>query len=87
MSDTDATVAVEAKAAATEFLAGFRTFREETARRLTEMGTRIETIDRKSVELRRPALSTAADFKAPHAKAMAAYLRRGDDEPLRSLDI
>jgi HK97 family phage major capsid protein len=87
MSDTDATVAAEAKTAAAEFLAGFRTFRDETTRRIAEMGTRIETIDRKSVELRRPALSTAAEFKAPHAKAMAAYLRRGDDEPLRSLDI
>ena len=87
MSDTEPTVAAEAKAAATEFLAGFRTFRDETTRRLAEMGTRIDTIDRKSVALRRPALSTAMELKAPHTKAISSYLRRGDDEPLRSLDI
>lgn len=87
MSDTDRTVAAEAKTAATEFLAGFRTFRDETTKRLAEMGTRIDAIDRKSVELRRPALSTAAEIKAPHAKALASYLRRGDDEPLRSLAV
>ena len=87
MSDTDRTVGAEAKTAATEFLAGFRSFRDETARRLAEMGTRIDTIDRKSIALHRPALSTSAELKAPHAKAMTAYLRRGDDEALRSLDI
>jgi HK97 family phage major capsid protein len=87
MSDTDRTVAAEAKTAATEFLAGFRSFRDETSRRIAEMGTRIDALDRKSVELRRPALSTTAELKAPHAKAMAAYVRRGDDEPLRSLHV
>jgi HK97 family phage major capsid protein len=87
MNDTDRTVAAEAKAAATEFLASFRTFRDETSRRLVEMGTRIDALDRKSVEFRRPALSTAAEYKAPHAKALAAYIRRGDEEPLRSLEV
>ncbi len=87
MSDTDPTIAADAKTAATQFLAGFRTFRDDTTRRLAEMGTRIDTIDRKSADFRRPALSTAAELKAPHVKAMAAYLRRGDDEALRSLHV
>ena len=87
MSDTHPSVAAEAKAAATEFLAGFRTFREETAKRMAEMGTRIEAIDRKSAEIRRPALATGSEMRAPHQKAFAAYLRRGDEDSLRSLEV
>lgn len=86
MSETDTGVAAEARSAATEFLAGFRTFREETGKRMNEMATRIEALDRKSAELRRPALATAAD-ELPHRKAIAAYLRRGDDDGLRSLEV
>jgi HK97 family phage major capsid protein len=87
MSDTHPGIAAEAKAAATEFLAGFRTFREETAKRMAEMGKAIEAIDRKNADIRRPVLATGAELPAPHQKAFAAYLRRGDEEGLRSLEI
>ena len=56
MSDTHPGVAAEAKAAATEFLAGFKTFREETARRMAEMGRAIEAIGKPGVRWLIPAL-------------------------------
>jgi HK97 family phage major capsid protein len=87
MSETDVSVAAEAKSAATEFLASFRTFREDMGRKVSEMGTRIDALDRKAAETRRPALAGAAEAKAPHAKAMGDYVRRGDDDGLRALAV
>ena len=81
------TVSIEAKSAATEFLSTFRTFKDDISRSLTDMGQRIDTIDRKSVDLRRPALATAASEELPHRKAISAYVRNGDDDALRVLDV
>lgn len=44
-------------------------------------------LDRKSLMSARPALATAATEDAPHQKAFAAYLRSGDDDALRGLDM
>jgi HK97 family phage major capsid protein len=87
MNDTDVSVAAEAKSAATEFLASFKGFREEMGRKVSEMGNRIDALDRKAAETRRPALAGAAAGQAPHAKAMADYVRRGEDEALRALAV
>ena len=87
MNDMDQSVAAEAKSAATEFLASFRSFRDEMGRRVEEMGSRIDALDRKSAETRRPALAGAAEARAPHANAMADYVRRGEDDGLRSLAV
>ena len=35
----------------------------------------------------RPALAAATDFDAPHKKAFNAYLRTGDDDGLRGLEL
>ena len=50
---------------------------------------RFNMLDRKHTltQTRRPALAAAADAEAPHQKAFAAYLRSGEDEGLRGLDI
>lgn len=85
MSEMNQGMSIEAKSAASEFLASFRSFRDEMERRVDEMAGRIDVLDRKSAEIRRPALSGAAEIRAPHAKAMAAYLREGDEGGLRSL--
>lgn len=37
--------------------------------------------------LTRPALEPSSNATAPHTKAMASYLRRGDEEALRALDL
>src|SRR5690625_3936696 len=87
MSEINQGMSIEAKSAASEFLASFRSFRDEMERRVDEMAGRIDVLDRKSAEIRRPALSGAAEIRAPHAKAMAAYLREGDEGGFRSLAV
>ena len=44
-------------------------------------------LDRKTIMAYRPALATGAEADAPHQKAFAAYLRSGDDDGLRGLDL
>ncbi|MEM1299874.1 MAG: phage major capsid protein [Pseudomonadota bacterium] len=80
-------VSPEAKSAATEFLSTFRTFKDDMSRSMTEMGQRIDTLDRKAADVRRPALSASAIDELPHKKAFSAYVRTGDDDGLRVLDV
>ncbi len=88
MTDTTTTVAsVEAKAAASEFLKNFNTFKHDISSQMQEMGGRIEAIDRKAANTRRPALASAANETLPHKKAFSAYVRTGEDDALRSLDV
>jgi len=77
----------EAKAAAAEFLKSFNTFKDDLSKRMDHMSTRIDQLDRKAAETRRPALSTAAEERLPHAKAFGAYLRTGDESQLRDLEL
>ena len=50
---------------------------------------RLNMLDRKHTltQLRRPALAAAADGEVPHQKAFAAYLRTGEDDGLRGLNL
>lgn len=85
--ETKPVAAPEGKTAVGEFLADFKTFKENIANRMNEMGTLIDAIDRKNVDARRPALATAAEAAMPHAKAFSAYVRHGDEEALRALQV
>lgn len=87
MSETDVSVAAEAKSAASEFLASFRSFRDDMGKKVSEMGSRIDALDRKGAELRRPVLATGAEDRPPHSKAISAYVRRGEDDGLRTLEV
>jgi len=86
-TDQNPVVSAEGKSAAREFLTTFKTFKEDMSKTITDMGTRIEAIDRKSTDVRRPALSIAAESELPHVKAFSAYLRRGDEDAMRSLSL
>ena len=77
----------EAKSAAAEFLKNFDGFKTEVSKRMTEMSTRIERLDRKAADYKRPALARAADLATPHKKAVSAYLRQGDDDHLKALGM
>ncbi|WP_354595940.1 phage major capsid protein [Rhodovulum tesquicola] len=81
--------AVEVKQALNSFLSDFREFQADVKFRLQQQEERLTMLDRKSqmTSAGRPALSRAADLEAPHKKALAAYLRNGDDDGLRSLEI
>ena len=74
-------------AAMTGFLNDFNSFQSELKTRLKEQEDRLTMLDRKSQTSARPALSRAADIDAPHKKAFAAYLRSGDDDGLRNIEL
>jgi HK97 family phage major capsid protein len=80
-------VSPEAKSAATEFLDTFRSFKDDVTKRMTELTTRVERLDRKAADPKRPALMRAAEDRTPHRKAFGAYLRQGDEDALRSLGL
>jgi HK97 family phage major capsid protein len=65
-------------------LAGFMS---DITERLHKQEERLTMLDRKSPLSRRPALSATAETEAPHQKAFAAYLRTGDDDGLRGLEV
>ena len=79
----------EATAALTGFLSELRGFRTEMKSRLQQPEERVTMLDRKnySPNAGRPALSAAVQDGVPHAKAFAAYLRCGDDDGLRNLQL
>lgn len=59
----------------------------EMKSRLKQQEERLLMLDRKSTSYARPALSGAVAEAAPHQKAFDAYLRSGDDDALRGLDL
>ena len=83
-----ADTAPDVKSALTGFTEDFRGFRADLDRRLSEQATRLDALDRKAVAAARSPLGeTRADPTAPHRKAFAAYVRQGDEDRLRCLDI
>lgn len=78
---------LEAKSAVNGFLNEFKSFQDEVLSRIKSQEDRVEAIDRKSARMNRPALSRAAEMEPPHQKAISAYLRSGDDDALRGLEI
>lgn len=74
-----------------EAVEGFATelkgFQAEMETKLKQTEERLKMLDRKQVNLARPHLAGAVEQGAPHQKAMASYLRTGDDDGLRGLDL
>ncbi|MEM1344697.1 MAG: phage major capsid protein [Pseudomonadota bacterium] len=83
--DTARPASADARSAASEFLRTFERFRDDVGRRMGDLSTRIERLDRKSTDLRRPALATRAEVERPHAKALGGYLRQGDEDAFKAL--
>ena len=82
------TTAPDVKSALTGFADDFRGFRSDLDRRLGEQASRLDALDRKAVAAARPHLSaTRADATTPHRKAFAAYVRQGDEDRVRGLDM
>ncbi len=69
------------------FLDGMRTFRDDITTKLQEQEKRMTLHERKSLAGARPVLSTSAETEAPHQKAFDAYIRTGDDDALRGIDL
>lgn len=70
------------------FLNDFGEFQADVKSRLQQQEDRMTHLDRKNfARAARPALSTAVEAEVPHQKAFQAYLRSGDDDGLRGLDV
>lgn len=70
-----------------EFVSELKGFRETIEQKLQAQDRRMTMLDRKTALRGRSPLSQAAEIEAPHQKAFAAYLRRGDDAGLRGLAV
>lgn len=81
------TPAVEVKTAMQGFLSDFGAFQTEIKSKLKEQEDRLNMYERKSIASSRPALSVNAEVEVPHKKAFSAYLRSGDDDGLRGLEV
>ncbi len=89
-SETNSRAGTSASAAgdpAAEVKTQLSGFMNDIISRLEKQEERLTMLDRKSTSLRRPALSVSAEIEAPHRKAFAAYVRAGDDDGLRGLDL
>jgi len=83
-----ASPATEVKTALAGFLSDFNSFQADIAARIQKQEDRLTMIDRKQMTTaRRPVLSQGVEIDAPHKKAFAAYLRSGDDDGLRGLQL
>ena len=78
---------LEVKTAMTGFLEDFTKFNSELKSKIKEQEDRLIMLERKNTNTLRPALSTAAAIELPHKKAFGAYLRSGDDDAMRSLNV
>lgn len=77
--------AEEVRQAVTGFVTDFKAFQGEIETKLQQTEERMTMLDRK-MTVRTP-LAGGVDAGAPHQKAFNAYLRNGDDDGLRGLDL
>ncbi len=89
---TDATPAAEVKTALAGFMSDINAFHDDISTKLQQQEERLTMLDRKTnftskSPAARPHLAAAADLEAPHQKAFEAYLRSGDDDGLRGLEL
>ncbi|GAB5436704.1 phage major capsid protein [Falsiruegeria mediterranea] len=77
----------DVKQAVTGFVSEFKGFQDEVQTKLKQTEERLTMLDRKSQFAARPHLAASIDEGAPHQKAFNAYVRSGDDDALRGLDM
>ena len=86
-SGADLSPAEEVRQAVSGFVSDFNGFRAEMNSKLQQSEERIAMMDRKMTLPARSPLGGAIDHDAPHKKAFDAYLRNGDDDALRGLEL
>ncbi|WP_282120457.1 phage major capsid protein [Ruegeria atlantica] len=77
----------EVKQAMTGFVNEFKGLKAEIKTKLQQTEERLTMLDRKSITAARPHLAASIEDGAPHQKAFDAYVRCGDDDGLRGLDM
>ena len=83
----DVSPVAEMKSAVAGFMSDFKGFQSEIKNRLQQQEEKLTMFERKSFAPARPALASSAETEAPHQKAFNAYLRSGDDDALRGLEL
>jgi len=79
--------AQEMKTALTEFVSDLNAFKGGIEQKFQQQEKRMTMLDQKNyTPAQRPVLAAGYD-EAPHQKAFDAYLRSGDDDGLRGLDM
>lgn len=84
-NDAPREAAQEIKSSLSGFLSEIKEFKSEIETKMKDQEHRIGALGRKSAH--RPALSAAVAETPAHKSAMSAYLRRGDESPLKSLPL
>ncbi len=74
-------------AAMAGLIGDFKALQADLQEKLHKQEERLTMLDHKSAVAARPALSTHAEVDAPHQKAFDAYLRSGEDDGLRGLEL
>ncbi len=77
----------EVTAAMAGFVNAFKGFQDDVKLTLKQQEERLTMLDRKTMTYARPALSAQVEVDLSHKKALAAYLRTGDDDGLRGLTL
>ena len=83
----DVSPVAEVKSAMAGFINDFKGFQSDIFERLQQQENKMCNMERKSAGMMRPALAATAEMEAPHQKAFDAYLRSGDDDALRGLEL
>jgi len=81
------TPADEVKSALAGFVSDLGEFQAEMKTKFQQQEERLMKLDRKNLTHARPALATSAEVEAPHQKAFEAYVRSGNDDGLRGLEL
>jgi HK97 family phage major capsid protein len=71
----------------TVFVSNFKGFQVDIQAKLQQTEERLNMLDRKTNTALRTPLAGATDVGAPHQKAFNTYLRSGDDDALRGLEV
>ena len=82
-----ASPAEEVRAAVTGFVTDFKGFQADIETKLQQTEERMTMLDRKLTLPARTPLGGAVETGATHKKAFNAYLRNGDDDALRGLEL
>ncbi len=79
--------AEDVRQAVTGFVSDFKEFQTDINAKINQTEERLIMLDRKSTLPQRTPLGAAPETGAPHQKAFNAYLRLGDDDALRGLEM
>ncbi len=81
------TAAQEMGAAMIGFVRDLKSLQGDLNTKMQQQEERLTMLDRKTRIAGRPALATAVETAAPHREAFQSYVRSGDDDALRGLEL